>query len=184
MSVSKPEGHRLPVGISSCLLGQAVRYDGGHKHAPIIEIFLGPAVEWIPVCPELDIGLGVPREPIRLEGHPAAPRLRAVASRKNLTGVMTGYAAGRIEALIAAGLCGYVLKKDSPSCGVSGVPVFDGGERVGSTAGLFAGLLAARCAGLPMIEEDRLDSESACLEFLERVRAYRSSRPADLNRGS
>ncbi len=170
---------RLPVGISSCLLGRAVRYDGGHKHAPLIETALGPHVAWIPVCPELEVGLGVPRPPIRLEGDPASPRLVMIDARRDLTAVMTDYADDRIGTLLGEGLCGFILKKDSPSCGVSGVPVHQGDAVGGRASGLFAGLLRARCPDLPVVEEDGLAGEAACRAFLERMRAYRSSRTGD-----
>src|SRR5213080_2301917 len=89
----------LRLGISACLLGQAVRYDGGHKRDPFLAETLGRFVEWVPVCPEVELGLGVPREPIRLEGDPAAPRLVAAKSRRDLTRAMTRLARALMERL-------------------------------------------------------------------------------------
>src|SRR2546428_9751094 len=112
----------LRLGISACLLGHEVRYDGGHKRDPFLAETLGRFVEWVPVCPEMELGLGVPREPIRLEGDPAAPRLVAANSRRDLTRAMTRLAPARAEQLARLDLVGYVLKKDSPSCGMERVP--------------------------------------------------------------
>src|SRR5216117_402244 len=92
----------LRLGISACLLGHKVRYDGGHKRDPFLAETLGGFVEWVPVCPEVELGLGVPREPIRLEGDPAAPRLVAASSRRDLTRASTP-AAGRRAAVLARG---------------------------------------------------------------------------------
>lgn len=127
-------GHRsnapvqLRVGISSCLLGLEVRYDGGHKRDPFLTDMLGRFVEWVPVCPEMELGLGVPRESIRLEGTPDAPRLVGVKSRTDHTAAMARLACTRVDALARQDLVGYVLKTDSPSCGMARVRVYgDGG---------------------------------------------------------
>src|SRR5439155_147061 len=119
----------LRLGISACLLGHEVRYDGGHKRDPFLAETLGRFVEWVPVCPEVELGLGVPREPIRLEGDPAAPRLVAVNNRRDLTRAMTRFARARAEQLARLDLVGYVFKKDSPSCGLRRVPVHGDGGR-------------------------------------------------------
>src|SRR5213593_4287122 len=122
-------GHRnVRLGVSACLLGQAVRYDGGHKRDSFLVDTLGRFVEWVPVCPEVELGLGVPREPIRLEGDPAAPRLVAANSGRDLTRAMTRLARARAAELARLDLVGYVLKKDSPSCGMEGVRVHGGGR--------------------------------------------------------
>src|SRR5439155_968932 len=93
----------LRLGISACLLGHEVRYDGGHKRDPFLAETLGRFVEWVPVCPEVELGLGVPREPIRLEGDPAAPRLVAANSRRDLTRAMTRAAWARWSRTPASG---------------------------------------------------------------------------------
>src|SRR5437870_10585264 len=110
----------LRLGISACLLGQAVRYDGGHKRDPFLAEVLGRHVEWVPVCPEVELGLGVPREPIRLEGDPARPRLVAPGSGRDLTESMARLARRRCAELSRLDLSGYVLKTGSPSCGMEG----------------------------------------------------------------
>src|SRR5213595_182252 len=113
----------LRLGISACLLGQEVRWDGTHKRDPFLAETLGRFVEWVPVCPEVELGLGVPREPIRLEGDPKRPRLIAHGTGRNLTERMAGFADRRLTELTRLDLSGYVLKKNSPSCGKAGVPV-------------------------------------------------------------
>src|SRR5256886_15629531 len=96
----------LRLGISACLLGHEVRYDGGHKRDPFLAETLGRFVEWVPVCPEVELGLGVPREPIRLERDPAAPRLVAANSRRGLTRAMTRLAPARAQHLARPDLVG------------------------------------------------------------------------------
>src|SRR5512145_2249420 len=102
----------IRVGISACLLGQQVRYDGGHKRDAFLTDTLGRWVEWVPVCPEVELGLGIPREPIRLEGNARAPRLVAPKSGTDHTAAMARWARSRVAALARLDLAGYVLKKD------------------------------------------------------------------------
>src|SRR5258705_1871463 len=120
-------GHgTLRLGISACLLGEAVRWDGGHKRDPFLTDTLGQWVEWVPVCPEVELGLGGPGKAIRLEGGPGAPRLVTVGSRRDLTADMRALAERRVAALARLDLSGYVLKQDSPSCGMERVRVHAG----------------------------------------------------------
>ena len=116
------------IGISSCLLGEAVRHDGGHKRDAYLVETLGPLVEWVPVCPEVEVGLGTPREPIRLVRDASRSGGVRLVSRsgKQLTARMQRFARGRLRALARAGLSGYILKKDSPSCGMERVKVWHG----------------------------------------------------------
>ncbi len=170
---SQPAMAPLRLGISACLLGQAVRYDGGHKRDPFLAATLGRFVEWVAVCPEVEIGLGVPREPIRLEGDPTAPRLVAANSRKDLTRAMTRFARARAAELARLDLVGYVFKKDSPSCGLERVRVHgDGGRSRRRGTGLFARAVMARLPLLPVEEEGRLRDASLRASFVARVLAY------------
>src|SRR5213593_221035 len=155
----------LRLGISACLLGQAVRYDGGHKRDPFLAETLGRFVEWVPVCPEVELGLGVPREPIRLEGDPAAPRLVAAKSRRDLTRAMTRLARARAAELARLDLVGYVFKKDSPSCGMERVRVHGGGRPLRRGTGLFARALMTRLPLLPVEEEGHLRDAALCESF-------------------
>ncbi|RPI27535.1 MAG: DUF1722 domain-containing protein [Acidobacteria bacterium] len=165
---------RLKIGVSSCLLGMKVRYDGGHKDDAFVHQTLADYVDFVPVCPEVEIGLGTPRETIRLEGNPAEPRLVAPKSGRDLTETMKSYATRRLEELAALGLHGYILKKDSPSCGMERVRVHQGPSmspaRVG--VGLFAAALCSRFPSLPVEEEGRLNDPVLRENFIERVFAF------------
>ena len=167
-------GRPLRLGISACLLGERVRWDGRDKHAPFVTETLG-AVEWVPVCPEVELGLGVPREPVRLEGDPGNPRLRGETSRRDHTDAMTRFAIARVAALARLGLSGYVLKSDSPSCGLARVAVH--GHRASRRGrGIFARVLTERLPALPVAEEWALRSPARRARFLAAVRAYARSR--------
>lgn len=165
------------VGISSCLLGQAVRYDGRHKRDEPLIADLGPRVEWVPVCPEIEIGLGTPRPPIQLQDIGGAVRLIMSSTGRDLTDVMREYSARKADALSGLRLAGYVLKSRSPSCGLGSTPVV--GARVGTDelrSGVFAAVLKARFPGLPIEEETRLRDAAARETFLQRVLSYSPGR--------
>jgi uncharacterized protein YbgA (DUF1722 family)/uncharacterized protein YbbK (DUF523 family) len=165
---------RLRIGISACLLGQEVRYDGGHKRDAFLTDTLGRWVEWVPVCPEVEIGLGVPRESIRLEGSVEAPRLIAPRSGADLTERMRRWARARVAALERHDLVGYVLKKDSPSCGMERVRVHGGrgGMPARLGVGAFARVLMEHFPLLPVEEEGRLNDPRLRENFVERLFAY------------
>src|SRR5687767_10789024 len=147
---------KLRVGVSACLLGQEVRYDGGHKRDRFLTDVLGPFVEWVPVCPEVEIGLGVPRPPIRLEGHADAPRLVDPRSGADHTDSMRRFASARMAALARLDLAGYVLKEGSPSCGMERVRVHATGGVRRNGVGVFARGLMDALPALPVEEEGRL----------------------------
>ena len=151
--MAEGEKRTLRVGVSACLLGERVRYDGGHKKNAFVTEVLAPHVEWVPVCPEVELGLGVPRPPLELvEG-----RLVSETTGEDLTERMHAYAAWRAQGLASLDLDGYVLKSKSPSCGR--------GE------GLFAAALAQAMPNLPMEEESRLGRATICEHFIERILA-------------
>ena len=168
---------RIRIGISACLLGDEVRYDGGHKRDTFLADVLGPLVEWVKVCPEVEIGMGTPRESIRLTDEDGRIRLLTVKTGIDHTDAMAAYAARRTRALAGADLCGYVLKKDSPSCGMTRVKVYRGNRPPARTGvGLFAAALLARLPQLPVEEEGRLQDPRLRENFIERVFAYRRLR--------
>jgi uncharacterized protein YbgA (DUF1722 family)/uncharacterized protein YbbK (DUF523 family) len=163
----------IRVGISSCLLGQNVRFDGGHKLDTLITESLGRYFEWIPICPEMEIGLGTPRESLRLVASAEGSRLVAAKSGADHTEVMTTWAARRFDELAPLQLHGYILKRDSPSCGMERVRVYGGSgtaQRTGS--GIYAGLLLCRFGMLPVEEEGRLRDMSIRENFVERIFAH------------
>jgi uncharacterized protein YbgA (DUF1722 family)/uncharacterized protein YbbK (DUF523 family) len=165
----------LRLGISACLLGQEVRWDGGHKRDPFLNDTLGPFVEWVSVCPEVEIGLGIPRETLRLVGKSAAPRLVAPKSGRDLTAEMERYARAKVHELAALGLSGFVLKKDSPSCGMERVRVYEREQARGVRrgTGIFARALRERFPLLPVEEEGRLHDPTLRENFVTRIFAYR-----------
>jgi uncharacterized protein YbgA (DUF1722 family)/uncharacterized protein YbbK (DUF523 family) len=174
------------IGISACLLGQEVRYDGGHKRDSFLVDTLGRYVEWVPVCPEVEVGMGTPREPVHLvrdsgrrprAGGPTPVRLMAPKSGTDWTDRMTAYSRARVAKLARLDLCGYILKKDSPSCGMARVKVHRPRgmpERAGT--GLFAAALREGLPSLPVEEEGRLCDPRLREHFVERVFAYRRLR--------
>src|SRR5436190_15234428 len=136
---------RIRLGISACLLGERVRFDGGHKRDPFLVESLGPFVDWVPVCPEVESGLGAPRESMRLVQTDGRIRLLAHKTARDHTTRMHGYARRRVEELVDDALAGFVLKKDSPTCGLERVKVYGtSGMPVKSGRGLFADALIAR----------------------------------------
>jgi uncharacterized protein YbgA (DUF1722 family)/uncharacterized protein YbbK (DUF523 family) len=169
----EPARRPIRIGVSSCLLGETVRYDGGHKrHAFLTETF-GRFVEWVPVCPEVECGLGTPREPMRLVDSGVGVRLVTVKTAVDLTNRLESYARRRVAELAKADLSGYVLKKDSPSCGLMRVKVFQpNGVAARSGRGLFAARLVEQCPNLPVEEEGRLSDPRLRENFVERVFAY------------
>ena len=170
----QPADDRPRIGVSACLLGQPVRFDGGHKRDDFLLGSFARFVEWVPVCPEVELGLGTPRETLRLERHPDGLRLVMKKSGRDETAAMRAWAARRARALEGEGLSGYVLKKDSPSCGMERVKVYEGpGAPTRSGRGLFAEALMERLPLLPVEEEGRLSDPRLRENFIERVFAYR-----------
>ena len=165
---------KLRLGVSACLLGRKVRYDGQDRRDDFVADVLSPFVDWVPVCPELELGLGVPREPIRLVGRPAAPRLVAERSGADLTAAMAAYARARVAELARLDLDGYVTKKDSPSCGMERVRVHParGGPPRRAGRGAFVAVLLDALPLLPVEEEGRLRDPALRETFLELVFAH------------
>lgn len=162
----------IRLGISSCLLGQKVRYDGNSKHDRFITGTLGKYFEFVPVCPEVAIGLGVPRPPIRLVGNPAAPRAVGAADpARDVTRKLADYGARMARTL--DDISGYILKSRSPSCGVERVKVHGGRGRVRQGRGAYAAAFMARQPLLPVAEEGQLGDPEWRSNFIERVFAYR-----------
>jgi len=162
---------RPRIGISACLVGEEVRFDGGHKRDAFLVDVLSPHVEWVRVCPEVEVGMGTPRETLRLVREEDGP-IRMVTTRTGIdhTAAMRRWARTRVEALVGEPLSGYVLKKDSPSCGMERVKIFGrGGMPERNGRGLFAEALLTRFPHLPVEEEGRLSDPRLRENFIERV---------------
>ena len=163
----------IRIGVSSCLLGERVRYDGGHKRDHFLTEVMGPHVEWVPVCPEFELGLGAPREAIQLERKNGGIHLVSIETHVDHTRAMRRWAKQRLGQLRSENLSGYILKSRSPSCGMERVPVHeDNGARAGREPGFYAKALIERFANLPVEEEGRLANPKLRENFIERVFAY------------
>jgi len=167
----------IRIGVSSCLLGSGVRFDGGHKRDAFLTETFGRFVEWVPVCPEVELGLGVPRKTLHLERDGDELRLVENGTDRDLTAAMRRFAARRSRELGEQDLCGYVLKSRSPSCGMERVKVRDarGGPAPGGR-GIFAAGLIDAFPELPVEEEGRLCDPVLRENWVERVFAYRRLR--------
>jgi uncharacterized protein YbgA (DUF1722 family)/uncharacterized protein YbbK (DUF523 family) len=175
----KPTPTLIRIGVSACLLGAEVRFDGQHKRDRFLTDELAPFVEWVSVCPEVEVGMGIPREAVRLvraPGNPERTLMLGNQTGQDWTARMEVVAQKRVEALAAEKLSGYVLKANSPSCGMERVKLYDGTQAnatvVRTGVGLFAATLTRRFPTLPVEEEGRLHDPRLRENFIERVFAY------------
>jgi uncharacterized protein YbgA (DUF1722 family)/uncharacterized protein YbbK (DUF523 family) len=165
---------QIRLGISACLLGQNVRYDGGHKLDRYLTDTLGQYVEYVPVCPEVECGLGAPREAMRLVGDPESPRLVTVRTQQDFTERMLTWAKKRVEELEKEGLCGFIFKSDSPSSGMERVKVYnEKGVPQKSGKGMFARAFMEHFPLVPAEEEGRLHDPKLRENFIESIFALR-----------
>jgi len=164
----------IAIGVSACLLGEHVRYDGGHKHDRYITDTLGAYFSFVPVCPEVGCGLPTPREAMRLEGDPADPRLMTIQTRIDRTAQMMAYCSAKMEELESMELCGFIFKERSPSCGLTSVPLYGSGSSAMFAAGLFAKGIAVSFPLMPLEEAERLNNPRIRNTFIERVYLYGS----------
>lgn len=173
---------KILVGVSSCLMGEKVRFDSGHKHSSFLTKQLSTYFEYRPFCPEMAIGLGVPREPIRLISSKENPdEIRCVGTKdpsRDFTDQLKQSADQQRN--WHQDLCGYVLKKDSPSCGMQRVKVYTNGMPNGSDSGIYAKRLMENFPDLPVEEEGRLNDAAIRENFISRVIIY--SRLRELQR--
>lgn len=168
--MNTPTTAPLRLGISACLLGEKVRYDGQHKRDAFLVDTLGAYVNYVPVCPEVECGLPVPREAMRLVGDVAHPRLTTIRTQRDLTDPMLSWAARRIEQLKTENLCGFIFKAKSPSSGLERVKVYNAsGDLIGSGQGLFAAAFMKAFPLLPVEDEGRLQDPDLRENFIERI---------------
>jgi uncharacterized protein YbgA (DUF1722 family)/uncharacterized protein YbbK (DUF523 family) len=163
---------KIRLGISACLLGQQVRFDGGHQLDRFITDTLGRYVEFVPVCPEVECGLGVPREAMRLVGEVSAPRLLTVRTKIDHTERMVKWAETRVRELAQEDLCGFIFKSKSPSSGMERVRVYNEpaqGAPVTRGVGMFARVFMEHFPLLPVEDEGRLHDPVLRENFIERI---------------
>ena len=162
----------IRIGISACLLGKHVRYDGEHKQDHYLTDTLGKFAEWIPVCPEVEYGLPVPREKMRLTGDPQSPCLVTIKTGIDHTDGMLKWAKSRLKELERDNLCGFIFKSKSPSSGYKGVKVYSPkGIRRGS--GIFAAAFIKHFPNIPIADEGRLQDPKVMENFIERALAMK-----------
>jgi len=177
---------RVKIGVSACLLGQNVRYDGGHKHDRYITGILGEYLEFVPVCPEVEAGFPTPREAFRLIGDPQNPRFVTSRSHVDYTERMIAWAEKRVRGLEKEDLCGFIFKRGSPSSGLSRVKVYDPkgiAEKKG--VGIFARAFTRHFPLLPVEEEGRLNDPKLREMFIEQIFTFKRwretlTRPANM----
>lgn len=163
----------IRIGISSCLLGEKVRYNGKDAYDPLVTDTLAPYVEWVPVCPEMEIGMGTPREPIHLIHTNRGIRLMGIESDTDYTEQMKSYAKERVHLLEQFGIQGYILKTKSPSCGMEQVRVYDpGNQPIKTGPGMYTANLLKQIPLLPVEDEERFRDRAIRDNFIERVFAY------------
>ena len=165
----------IKIGVSSCLLGKEVRYNGGHSHDRYITDILGQYFSFVDVCPEVETGFGIPRETLRLVGDPEAPRLLTSRTGKDFTDIMQNWAQNKVVELEKENLCGFIFKSKSPSSGMERVKVYTEKGFPGSNkgVGLFARAFMAHFPLLPFEEEGRLHDAALRENFIERIFALK-----------
>ena len=172
-AIGRKASSQIVVGVSSCLLGYKVRYDGDHRLDQQIAEILDGNFTLLSVCPEVEAGMGVPREKVQLEGSLESPRMIGRDSQEDWTERMNHYCAKRIAQKDLQNLSGFILKARSPSCGIKKVKLF--GEsgamrRIGT--GLFAHALIRQFSDLPIIEDEHLANPELREKFIKQVLAY------------
>lgn len=168
---------KIRLGISTCLLGQNVRYDGGHSHDRFLTDTLGQYVEYVPVCPEVECGLPVPREAMHLEGDPSSPRLMTINTRNDITGRMLNWSRRKAVELEKSELCGFIFKSKSPSSGMERVKVYDkNGVPAKKGVGIFARIFMEHFPLMPAEDEGRLNDPVLRENFIERIFVFKSWR--------
>jgi uncharacterized protein YbbK (DUF523 family) len=161
---------KIKIGISSCLLGNNVRYDGGNREDPYIKDVLGMGIEWFPVCPEVECGLGVPREAMHLVGDAHSPRLVTMLSRVDHTDVMLAWTEKRLVELGKENLNGFIFKSRSPSSGLSGVTIYtSAGVPAGEGSGIFAAAFVKRFPSIPVIDDTQFHDSRLREDFIKAI---------------
>jgi len=168
---------RIKIGISSCLLGEKVRYDGEQKLNPVLkDAPVKYNIEYVPVCPEVECGLSVPRKAMHLEGNPDSPRLIITETGEDMTDRMVKWAQKRIIQLEKEDIRGFIFKSNSPGCGIKSVNIFNGNSLPSkSGTGIFAGIFIKRFPLLPTEDEENLKNPALLENFIERICAFAKS---------
>ncbi len=160
------------LGVSACLLGAHVRYDGMDKYNRAVADIIGRFARFVPICPEVGCGLTVPREPMELVGEPESPRLVICGSGQDMTELLLVYCRRAVDELARERISGFIFKERSPSCALTAAPVATGSPVKSLTAGLFAREVVRRFPALPVVEAEHLSDDRVREDFMERARSY------------
>lgn len=177
--MSTPEHHeeKIRIGISRCLLGENVRYDGGHQLDRYIKDTLGRYFEYVGVCPEVECGMSTPREALRLVGDPEHPRLVTRQSGRDYTSQMQDWGARRLGGLETEDLCGFIFKAKSPSSGMTRIKVYqENGNPLMAGVGIWARMFMDRFPLLPVEDDGRLHDPRIRENFIEQVFVFKRFR--------
>jgi len=167
---------KIKIGISACLLGEKVRYDGGHKLDLFLKEFFGKYADFVPVCPETECGLGIPRKHMHLEGNPDSPRLMVTDTGQDLTDLLLNWAKKKAVQLEKEDIRGFIFKSNSPSCGIRKVKIIDKGKVFTETGeGIFAGIFVKNFPQVPVEDEVSLHNPVLIENFIKKVLAYAKS---------
>lgn len=166
--------NNITLGISSCLLGEKTRYDGAHTRDEFIADVLGKWVEFISICPEVECGFAVPREPLRLVGDPESPCLISVHTRQNYTPLMLHWARKRMVTLKKEDIWGFIFKSKSPSCGIERVKVYDkNGVAINKGRGLFARVFREHLPLVPIADEKGIHNPKTFKNFIDKIFVFK-----------
>ena len=165
---------KIKIGVSSCLLGEKVRWNGDHKQNHYVSEVLAKYFEYIPICPEMEVGMGVPRETVALYGNLEKSRMISKKTQTDWTKPMARYIKGRINTLPHDNLCGYIFKSKSPSCGLGRVPVYEkfGSNKVRHGPGMFAQAFTSKFPFIPTEDEGRLNDPKIRENFIVKVFSF------------
>ncbi|MFA5074084.1 MAG: DUF523 domain-containing protein [Nitrospirota bacterium] len=159
---------KIKIGISSCLLGRNVRYDGGHKFDAFLIEALSPLVEWVPVCPEVECGLPVPREAMRLTGDGKSLQLVTIETKVDHTESIMLWTNEKLKVLEQEQVCGFIFKARSPSCGIDDTELFsESGRKIGTCPGIFSRAVRDCFPSLPVEDEEALQEPNIRESFLK-----------------
>lgn len=177
MAHEQPAGQqpeKVKIGISTCLLGRKVRYDGNHSHDRYLTQTLSMFVDYVPVCPEVECGMPIPREAVRLTGDPADPRLVTQKTGQDVTQMMTDWIPGKLAELEKEDLSGFVFRSKSPSSGLYRIRVYGDDGKVRKVGrGLFARAFTERFPRIPVEEAGRLNDPGLREHFIEKIFSFR-----------
>ena len=175
ITITSVDTRPIKIGVSSCIIGEEVRWNGGHARQRWLTDVFWDFVDYVPVCPEVEVGMGVPRPTVRLERHGSGIRMIDPKNEVDWTAAMNRLSRSRASEMESHDLCGFVLKKNSPTCGLERVKVVHegGGGASKDGQGLFASALVHRFPHLPIEEEGRLNDPQIRENFVERVFAFR-----------